>query len=359
MRASIRRSSVLVSLLVLALAPRPRAGDYHEGATLNCSECHVVHVASLEGEGFVPLTWDTDPKSGASSLLKKDINELCLSCHDDTPRATDVLGLNGGNTPHAIRQAGSLGLLGVVGSEATGHTLGSRAIAPGSDPPWSAETENGPGQGLNCINCHAQHGSRGLSTLTYLNLRADPGNLSAEEALVTYNHETPGASDPSRDVFVRRALDYDESAMDFNEPDPTDSAIGRFGSGCHTEFHGRPSDDAIGGQPTEGSWSAFLRHPTAGVDVGALGGEWSSRVALNGHTNRIKLASSSGSWDPAGEDASPTCLSCHKAHGNNNPFGLIYRSGRGDLTEDGDSQGESIMDLCGQCHTQANRIFAP
>ena len=31
----------------------------------------------------------------------------------------------------------------------------------------------------------------------------------------------------------------------------------------------------------------------------------------------------------------------------------------GDLTEDGDSQGESIMDLCGQCHTQANRIFAP
>ncbi|HSB81189.1 MAG TPA: hypothetical protein VLM91_20605 [Candidatus Methylomirabilis sp.] len=45
-------------------------------------------------------------------------------------------------------------------------------------------------------------------------------------------------------------------------------------------------------------------------------------------------------------------MSCHKAHGNGNPFALLYMSGRGQLTEAGDTQGKAYVDLCHQCHTQ-------
>ncbi len=55
---------------------------------------------------------------------------------------------------------------------------------------------------------------------------------------------------------------------------------------------------------------------------------------------------------------SPFCQSCHKAHGNQNPFGLIYmaRSG-GTITEEGTTTGDpkvGIRNLCGQCHGQGN-----
>lgn len=44
-------------------------------------------------------------------------------------------------------------------------------------------------------------------------------------------------------------------------------------------------------------------------------------------------------------------MSCHKAHGNRNPFGLIFMTGTGaTVTEDGD--GGVYKDLCRQCHTQ-------
>jgi hypothetical protein len=44
-------------------------------------------------------------------------------------------------------------------------------------------------------------------------------------------------------------------------------------------------------------------------------------------------------------------MSCHKAHGNQNSFGLIYMSGTGTVTEEGDD-GVQAKDLCKQCHVQ-------
>ena len=69
--------------------------------------------------------------------------------------------------------------------------------------------------------------------------------------------------------------------------------------------------------------------------------------------------SSSASWDAPAADVTPTCITCHKAHGNGNPFGLIFRAGSGAPTEDGDTDGSSLRDLCGQCHVQGAAFTDP
>ena len=341
------RGACLALLLGALLAPPLAAGDYHQTATLRCDQCHVMHFAP----GGAPAT---APGSGVGKLLLEDVNDLCLSCHDGQGGAADVLGPAGHASGAPVRQAGFLNREGFAGAPGSGHTLGARDVAPGSDPSWKPEGA----EGLACVDCHAPHGTPGASP-AYRNLRDDAGNNLPGEGLVTYNHGQPGVNDPTRDVFVRRALDYDESAVDFNEPDPSESAVARFCAGCHSAFHGPPGGPRVGGTRKGGSWSAFLRHPTAGVDVGAAGGEGSSLQLFAARTNRVKLMSASGSWSTPGADVTPTCITCHKAHGNANPFGLIYRSGRGTLTEDGDSEGDRLEHLCGQCHVQAAAFALP
>ena len=335
-----------LSMGASAPPPTPTPGDYHEGTTLDCGDCHVMHPRPAEG----PSSLAPGPRVG--ELLREDVNDLCLACHDDSPNAADVLGPNSGSRPGDVRQAGALNRLGRGGVPSTGHTLDSLAVAPGSSPPWSADRENGAGNGLNCINCHAPHGG-GHAGPTYRNLRDDAGNNLPGQGLVTYNHGAPGLNDLTRDVFVRRALDYDESAVDFNEPDPRDSAIGRFCAGCHTDFHGAPGSAQIGGEREGDSVTAFLRHPVAGVDIGAArGGRRSKLSRFASLENRVKVMSELGRWDAPGSDVTLTCISCHKAHGNDNPFGLIYRSGHGRIDENGDSGGGTLEALCGQCHAE-------
>lgn len=340
-RLTARLSAAL--LLCAALAPA-RAGDYHDVATLVCADCHVVHLRPAEAVGA------SRPRAPVGPLLKQDVNELCLACHDESTRAPDVLGANFGKHPGDVRQAGYLNRLG-VGDTATGHTLGSDEAAPGSNPPWRPADEPHGARGLDCIHCHAPHGTTPGEPSAWRNLRSDAGRNRPGEGAVSYNVR-PGANDLSRDVFQREALRYDESAVDFNEPDRTDSAIARFCAGCHGEFHGPPGDPTtVGGVPgSRGRFEAFLRHPAAGVDLGSGSRESASVTLYNAHANKVKVMTASGVWNPAGADATPTCVSCHKAHGNGNAFGLIYRSGTGRPTEDGDARGTRVEHLCGQCH---------
>lgn len=349
--------SVLAGIVCVAclLSQPALAGDYHDRGTLVCGECHVMHASPSSK----PVAPSADPlkSEDVGPLLRRDVNELCLSCHDGSVRAADVLGANQGRFPGDVRQAGYLNSLAGVGSTATGHTLGAIDRAPGSQPAWSAEDENGSGRGLTCINCHAPHGSPSGAP-TYRNLRDDAGNNHAGEGRVSYNFDRPGTNDLTSDVFVRREFGYDEADVDFNEPDRADSAIARFCAGCHDEFHGVPGVDSnIGGHPVGKGLTAFVRHPTSGVDIGAVGGEWSRVDTFLGRKNRVKVMSSLGAWNVPTGQLTPTCITCHKAHGNGNAFGLIYRSGDGAPTEDGDTGGRAVEDLCRQCHAES--VFAP
>jgi hypothetical protein len=153
---TMKRFAVLVTVCLLAaFAPMASAGDYHTGTTLVCSDCHVAHYSQSHGytaSGFsIPLGGD----GPYTYLLRNEVNELCLTCHDGQAFAPDVFGASSFNTN---RNAG--GLNAAPGHRANdtgyetidGHTLWSTATAPGGT--WSHATE-----GLHCTDCHAQHGS--------------------------------------------------------------------------------------------------------------------------------------------------------------------------------------------------------
>ena len=66
-------------------------------------------------------------------------------------------------------------------------------------------------------------------------------------------------------------------------------------------------------------------------------------------------------------DPTPGCVSCHKAHGNQNPFGLFFLDPNataideqgGDhptIPEMANGYGTSYQGLCGQCHTQGINV---
>ena len=339
------------------------AGDYHNGDTLKCYECHTMHYSQNH-----TYTGGAQPTTGPGALgaggpheylLRSNGNDLCLACHDGQTTAPDVYAAN---TNTYVRQAGALNKEGDTGDYATykGHTLGSTATAPGG-------TFVHASIGLQCIDCHQQHAYTGYG-MTYptgyvnkqwRNLIGQPGT-AASTIPVTYAKTT---NDTTLDIFERDpalgqlSTHYAVGNQDFNEPTSTASAIASWCQGCHTDFHGDKGSTNMGGNPaTNHDWK---RHPVADINIGAQssGGHSSiSEFAGTGKTTWVQVMSKDGNWDYATADATreytPSCFSCHKSHGNKNPFGLLYMKGTGTLNEEGDTDGTQAKDLCKQCHVQ-------
>lgn len=339
----VKKLIIGIAVVSLAIsAGTVMAGDYHMKSTLICADCHTMHYSishDYAGATTSPLTGG--PYEG---LLKADANALCLQCHDGKDFAPDVLGAN---TGAHVREAGGLST-GVAPYESwKGHSLGVNsvnAVAPGG-------SFNAGATGLECVDCHAQHGqSHATYPANYTNgqwrnLVSKPGTASADIP-VTY---AKGINDLALDIFEHNgtlgqvATHYSVDNVDFNEPDTTGSDYAAWCQGCHTSFHGATN---------EGSAQHWSRHPTAGVKIGTPGMTYFSSLAqFTGHTNRVKVMNPTGQWDPAQTDFTPSCFSCHKAHGNQNAFGLIYMKGTGTVTEQGDD-GTQMKNLCRQCHVQ-------
>lgn len=336
------RNTLATALGVTVLfAASAMAGDYHYKTTLNCPDCHVMHSSQQHGyntdstgSGFFVA-----PNGPNETLLRDDIVPLCLSCHDNQTFAPDVFEANGGTAYANGRQAGGLN----DGSSApywdpTGHTLGSMDVAPGGT--WRDSTE-----GLNCTDCHTVHGNA-----YYRNTRSR-GVASAQRHYITY---ATGTNVLTSAVFQQSAGLADHYSVDninFNEPYSDSSQYAAFCKDCHTDFHGNTSTPNMYNSVD----SAWVRHPTAGVNMGT-----SMMTRFTAKPYRVKVMSPTGNWGPgdgtawagAPTDLTPSCFSCHKGHGNQNAFGLIFATGAGPIGEEGDAAGVATRDLCHQCHGQ-------
>lgn len=340
--------AAMAVLLVIAIGGAVQAGDFHRGTQLICSDCHTMHFSV--SHGYNPdgsgITTPLDPGGPFHFLLRNEINQLCLSCHDSQGFAPDVFKANTGAN---IRQAGALNEVGgdTLYPESTGHTLGSTDEAPGSNPPL----DFGP-DGLQCINCHGAHGANFVGINPYRNLGGF-GTQTGGGFAISYS--VGGAPDTTKDVYETAAARYDISNVWFMEPDSQKSKMAEFCKSCHTDFHGAVGGEEIGGVPHNSAFEEFIRHPSAGVDIGVIGGGHSSLGVFTGHDNQVKVMDpdgNQGNWTTASTALTPTCISCHKGHGNQNAFGLIFMSGSGTVTEEGDTSGTGVRDLCKQCHVQ-------
>jgi hypothetical protein len=343
---------IAVAAGLLAMTTVSWAGDYHYGVNLVCSDCHVMHFSQTHGYNANGGGINTPLGAGGpyEYLLRNDINDLCLSCHDGQAFAPDVFEAHSNGY---VRQAGALNEEGGNGSypPPTGHTLNSTATAPGSSPAWSNA------DGLNCADCHAVHGRTSPSSLAapggYRNLFGPVG------VSLTYSRgDVEGSNDLTKWVFEDgssgvSANHYGYNHLTFNEPDVTKSKYGDFCKQCHTNFHGDVGGVEIGGvgSPAE----EFHRHPASTANIGAVGGGHSSLSRFAGKTNQVQVMSPTGvragAYTAANTDLSPSCMSCHKGHGNQNAFGLVYMLGTGTVTEEGDA-GVDARNLCRQCHAQ-------
>lgn len=332
-------------------------GEYHHGTSLKCSQCHTMHYSQAHSYSGGPA----DPYVGTNGpyeyLLQGEVNEMCLRCHDENDDRKDVMGtttyvLDGGRIAGALNWADGAGTNDPGYEHSDGHSMGSTAIAPGG----IFQNPNG----FNCTDCHHQHGYAGFGAVTvdpaatYPTYWTDWGtyrNLIGSTQRITFAN---GTNDPAvYDVFENGGAygtrKYDTNLIDYNEPVNNDSAFANWCGSCHSNFHG-----GIGGANTGGTASGeFVRHPTEEVNLGAIGGGHSRLSVYDGHTIHVKMMSETGDWVTAGNTTlTPSCFSCHKAHGNQNPFGLIYMLGEDTVvTEEGSANGTQY-DLCRQCHVQ-------
>jgi len=340
-----RLTLALVVLALGGLAAVAMAGDFHAGTTLICSDCHIMHYSqshgyTTTGTVFPPL----GPAGPYADLLRDEVNDLCLACHDNQSWAPDVFGANitgnnrlaGGLNAISTHRANDAGYDNI-----DGHTLWSTATPPGSGGAYVPGAE-----GLECTNCHAQHGS----TTQYRNLLTR-GIFSGD----TLNYAIT-TNDLTKDVYERSAASYAEADVDYNEPFTNRSRYAKWCGACHTNFHGSGGDANMGGASGgTGSSNAYpwKRHPVADVNIGQAGVTHISSLArFTSLTNRVKVMDSQGLWNGTTADntVTPSCFSCHKSHGNKNGFGLIFMKGTGTVTEEGD--GGVLKDLCRQCHSQ-------
>ena len=347
-KVMLKKLTVALVIALLAVsAGTVMAGDYHQKTSLICSDCHTMHSSvSHDYAGGTPDGTVLNDTPHHKLLKAGDVNALCLSCHDGKTFAPDVLGTNTGSV---IRQAGGVNDTSTSDYQSwTGHTLGATVAAPGGT--WSNA------EGLECINCHGAHGGGkptvGTTTQkdqgNWRNMAAKPGlsygtpeYTAASSSWVIYDK---GTNTGTAAVFelngglVRdgNANHYDISNVEFENPDAAThaSAYGDWCKRCHTKFHGGDTDANMN------DGSDWIRHPTAGVAFTAT-----SNTRYAGMANKVKVMSD-------GTNYTPSCFSCHKAHGNKNAFGLIYMKGTGTtVNEEGDAGTTGqLPDLCHQCH---------
>jgi hypothetical protein len=402
------RRTLFAAALLSATAAVALAGEWHSGTTNVCTDCHTMHFSMQHNwDGTSPVSTTGQPNGNWLSatgpnnyLLKAPANQLCLSCHDGQSFAPDVFGLNANAAPTQGRSAGAINdpALGAPYDTYKGHTLDSTATPPGWDPAavGLSATWYNPAGGLECISCHAQHGP----TDAYRNLGAYALGGSASNFRPTYTIATAtsamagpcrnasGARNSNCDVLIQ--IDpttysansgsaatfnpfYDNANTKYNKI--TYAAIGTtnysnridaFCASCHGDFHGGPADATISNGQTVAGLDGFIRHPTSVIVIGASGaagyGGHSALARYTGATTKVKvLANDQATFT----DASPTCISCHKSHGNQNPFGLIflnraataigeeggYATGQVEMAN---GYGQGYRNLCGQCHGQGN-----
>jgi predicted CXXCH cytochrome family protein len=276
------RLHLLLFAISFAAAGALCAGEWHYGVSLVCSDCHTQH----NSENGQPMRTDKNPTPAAMLLRRGTPLELCLSCHDGSnPSAPDVI------APVSYVREAAAGAFPNSGGIPTNiaHHLNnaSTEVPPGGTQPMV----------LICTTCHDPHGNT-----NYRNLRPDPSKTNQVPVSVVVVQQVSANGENAPQVYVPANIIYK-------------SGVSKWCSTCH----GTPHTDHVN-EPA--IWNA----------KNANYANWSS-VQLP----RVPVLSPTDNTIPSHDDA-VQCLSCHKAHGSDNPKATLY------------ADGATLDSTCQECH---------
>jgi predicted CXXCH cytochrome family protein len=327
------RALVLAALPVGALAATwaDPTIPYHYKANLVCSDCHVMHASQQHAysggtsDGTWLYPWTEAPHD--QLLRRGNATDLCLACHDGVSGIPDVSGsdANGLGDQRAGGQFGSP----VDTQSLTGHSL-SRNPGPLCDRCHDNNSTLLVDAKVQCTDCHNAHGNGNYRNVQWANT---PDSTPQIRAFLR-----PGSTGIAR--YSRANVAYPSAGGGYTEV--TTSCID-----CHHAFmDGNFSmrDAATG---------AWLRHPATNSES-SLAPAINSPNAdpqnwVNGTTGftipRLPfIATGATDFASASVVNAATnqvfCLTCHKAHGSQNPFGLRWSYSTGDGAG------------CQQCHAK-------
>ena len=308
---------------------------YHYAANLVCSDCHTMHYSqshgyNADGSGTVDPMGDTGPYP---RLLKNNVLDLCLTCHDSHAGIPDVVGADVNGLQE--RSAGFFAPADQVSPR--GHDLGHNAPTGGnlcSKCHWGTEED----KRVTCIDCHSVHGNgnpRNLQWASYPEGTPPLGLFTAAGATGVAKYDRSNTAYGTLNSVALREVSnicidchHTVSGAYYNDPD---------GDGIHSKH---PAYESERGDPNSidqglARGSSDPAHWIAGVGTGFDGAA------------RVPFMASGASDHGAATVIDPAlngvfCLSCHKAHGSQSPFGLVWEAGTG-----AGPKG------CDQCHAKA------
>jgi hypothetical protein len=287
---------------------------YHNGVTLICSDCHVMHASEEhgyagEGAGF--------PRSNTPyrKLLRQgDPVDVCLACHDGRTGIPDVIDAD--TNALVERAAGWMQL--PENANYKGHNLGRGLTAATlcnrchfSGTMATAE--------VSCIDCHNPHGNNKMRNLQWASFPGgEPefaiivqagatGLAKFERSNVAYGYAPGVAREVTNMCIDCHHAYFDDSTHFYTKP----------GGFVHYGLHPNFNSEWGAVTPISGAPNADAAHWEGGSGTGFVG---AARVPFVGIGASTFAAASA-------VDATTNaafCLSCHKAHGSANAFSLTW-----------------------------------